>query len=99
MMEPFWNPAVEVRLLLPLYGLPLTLSLLQNQAIDRIHRLGQTMPVQTIRFVIQKSIEEKMLVIQQRKTDLALLSLGQTLTKAEVTKRRLDELRELYGIV
>ena len=56
------------------------------------------MPVQTIRFVIQKSIEERMLVIQKRKTDLALLSLGQTLTKAEVTKRRLDELRELYGV-
>lgn len=29
------------------------------------------MSVQTIRFVIQKSIEENMLKIQQRKTDLA----------------------------
>lgn len=29
------------------------------------------MPVQTVRFVIEKSIEESMLKIQKRKTDLA----------------------------
>jgi len=43
----------------------------ENQAIDRIHRLGQTRDVQTVRFVIEKSIEENMLKIQKRKMDLA----------------------------
>ncbi|KAL8290052.1 hypothetical protein RQP46_002991 [Phenoliferia psychrophenolica] len=43
----------------------------ENQAIDRIHRLGQTMPVQTVRYIIQDSIEQNMLKIQQRKMDLA----------------------------
>lgn len=43
----------------------------QNQAVDRVYRLGQTMPVQTIRFIIDKSVEDRMLDIQKRKTDLA----------------------------
>lgn len=72
-MEPFWNPAVEIsssdsqrivsRLtcVFPLYA----------QACDRVHRLGQTKPVQTTRFIIEHSIEENMLKIQKRKTDLA----------------------------
>jgi len=44
---------------------------LQNQAVDRIYRLGQTMPVQTVRFIMKKSIEANMLKIQRRKMDLA----------------------------
>ncbi|KAI8804019.1 SNF2 family N-terminal domain-containing protein [Cladochytrium replicatum] len=43
----------------------------ENQAIDRIHRLGQTRPVQVYRFIIKDSVEEKMLSIQQHKTHLA----------------------------
>lgn len=43
----------------------------QNQAIDRVHRLGQTLPVQTVCFIVQKSIEENMLKIQKRKMELA----------------------------
>lgn len=33
----------------------------QNQAVDRVYRLGQTKPVQTVRFVIDGSIEDRML--------------------------------------
>lgn len=43
----------------------------ENQAIDRVHRLGQQFPVQTIRFIMDKSIEVNMLKIQLRKTELA----------------------------
>jgi SNF2 family DNA or RNA helicase len=43
----------------------------ENQAVDRIYRLGQTKPVQTIRFIMDKSIEANMLKIQKRKMDLA----------------------------
>ena len=39
----------------------------EAQAIDRVHRMGQTRSVQVTRFVVQGSIEEKMLRVQERK--------------------------------
>lgn len=44
---------------------------MQNQAVDRIYRLGQTKSVQTIRYVMDKTIETNMLKVQQRKKELA----------------------------
>ncbi|GAA5930136.1 uncharacterized protein JCM15063_004725 [Sporobolomyces koalae] len=64
----------------------------ENQAVDRIYRLGQTMPVQTVRFIMKKSIEANMLKIQQRKMDLAQMSVGRTMSKAELAKMRREEL-------
>jgi DNA repair protein RAD5 len=43
----------------------------ENQAIDRVHRLGQTHPVTVKRFIIKGSVEEKMLAIQKKKSALA----------------------------
>jgi SNF2 family DNA or RNA helicase len=31
---------------------------LEEQALDRIHRIGQTQPVTTVRFIMEKSFEE-----------------------------------------
>lgn len=39
----------------------------EAQAVDRVHRMGQTREVQVTRFVCEESIEEKMLRIQERK--------------------------------
>jgi DNA repair protein RAD5 len=39
----------------------------EAQAIDRVHRMGQEHEVKVVRFVVQGSIEEKMLKIQERK--------------------------------
>jgi DNA repair protein RAD5 len=39
----------------------------EAQAIDRVHRMGQEKEVKVTRFVVEKSIEEKMLRIQERK--------------------------------
>ncbi len=39
----------------------------EAQAIDRVHRMGQTEPVKVVRFVVEGSIEEKMLRVQDRK--------------------------------
>jgi len=39
----------------------------EAQAIDRVHRMGQEREVQVTRFVVEGSIEEKMLRIQERK--------------------------------
>ena len=39
----------------------------EAQAIDRVHRMGQEREVKVVRFVVEGSIEEKMLRIQERK--------------------------------
>lgn len=42
-------------------------SSIENQAIDRIHRFGQTSPVSVFRYIIKDSIEDRILLIQKRK--------------------------------
>lgn len=42
----------------------------EQQAIDRVHRLGQTREVKVIRYIMKHSVEEKMLAIQLRKSKL-----------------------------
>lgn len=43
----------------------------ENQATDRAHRIGQTQKVWVIKLVAQGTIEERILVMQERKADLA----------------------------
>ena len=43
----------------------------ENQATDRAHRLGQDRPVFVYKLIIAGSIEEKILALQERKSDLA----------------------------
>ncbi|CAG8741129.1 13072_t:CDS:2, partial [Racocetra fulgida] len=58
----------------------------ENQAIDRIHRLGQTSA---------DSVEERILEMQRRKLELAELTLSKKLSKQEIAKRRLEDLKML----
>ena len=50
----------------------------EEQAMDRVHRLGQEHPVVVTRFIVRGSVEEKMLQLQERKraTIDAALALG-----------------------
>ncbi|KAJ7786133.1 SNF2 family DNA-dependent ATPase [Mycena metata] len=69
----------------------------ENQAVDRIHRLGQTRPVTTIKLIIENSIEARLLEVQRKKTELANMTLGQGFSKSEMMNRRREELEELFG--
>ena len=48
----------------------------EEQATARAHRIGQTASVLVIRTVVEGSIEEKILALQQRKANLAEAILG-----------------------
>ncbi len=47
----------------------------EAQAVDRVHRLGQTREVRTVRYIMKGSFEEKMLELQDKKMKLASLSM------------------------
>ncbi|KAF9111537.1 hypothetical protein BGX27_004795 [Mortierella sp. AM989] len=68
----------------------------ESQAVDRIHRLGQTKPVDIVRFIIKESIEENILELQKRKTELSEMTFAEKLSKQEVLKRRLEDLQYLF---
>lgn len=42
----------------------------EEQAVDRVHRLGQTRPTKVYRLVIKGAVEESVIRIQDRKREL-----------------------------
>jgi SNF2 family DNA or RNA helicase len=55
--------------------------MVENQAIDRAHRIGQTNKVQVFRLISKGTVEEKILALQQSKLAMfdAVISEGQQL--------------------
>ncbi|OQE46384.1 hypothetical protein PENCOP_c001G03106 [Penicillium coprophilum] len=67
------------------------------QAIDRVHRLGQTRPVQTFQFVMKGSIEEKIMDLAKKKQEMADTSLNRAKRdKRETQEARMREYRSLF---
>jgi SWI/SNF-related matrix-associated actin-dependent regulator of chromatin subfamily A3 len=63
----------------------------ESQALDRIHRLGQSREVFTTRYVMKDTWEEQVIKLQQRKQELADLTLSSgAINKAELTYGRLQ---------
>ena len=57
----------------------------------------QTRPVTTVKLIIENSIEARLLEVQKKKTALANMTLGQNFSKAEMLRRRMEELNQLFG--
>ncbi|KAJ5209560.1 hypothetical protein N7449_003939 [Penicillium cf. viridicatum] len=67
------------------------------QAFDRVHRLGQTRPVQTFQFVMKGSIEEKIMDLAKKKQEMADTSLNRVKQdKRETQEDRMREYRNLF---
>jgi SWI/SNF-related matrix-associated actin-dependent regulator of chromatin subfamily A3 len=45
--------------------------------VDRVHRLGQTRDCKVVRLVIEDTIEEEVLQIQEKKRKLASMAFGE----------------------
>lgn len=66
----------------------------EDQAVDRVYRLGQKRDVQVIRLVINGSIEERVIESQEKKRGLAASAFGES-SKGKTKKMKESRLADL----
>jgi len=69
----------------------------EEQAMDRVHRLGQTRTVKVVRYVCAGTIEERILALQDSKRSLGAGALKK-LSPSEMRKARVSQLRSLFNM-
>eukprot|EP00300_Choanocystis_sp_HF-7_P017902 c19869_g1_i3.p1 GENE.c19869_g1_i3~~c19869_g1_i3.p1 ORF type:complete len:497 (+),score=125.92 c19869_g1_i3:435-1925(+) len=69
----------------------------EAQAIDRVHRIGQTQPVTVSKLIIKGSVEAKVIDIQQRKLKQIHEAYSGHKLSATLSKFSVDELRSLFS--
>ena len=69
----------------------------ENQAIDRTHRIGQDKPVFAYRLIVKDSIEEKVLQIVEAKRQLFAEVIDNIDASGNDSRLTLEELRSLLG--
>ena len=57
----------------------------ENQATDRAYRIGQDKPVFVYKLIIENSIEEKILQIQNKKAELANALLSEEVSQGNLS--------------
>lgn len=70
---------------------------IEDQAVDRVYRLGQTRETTVWRLVMEDSIEDRVLAIQENKRKLMLEAFRETATRKKVDDRatRVADLEKL----
>lgn len=66
----------------------------EDQAADRAHRIGQDKPVMVYRLVSKDTVEERILLLQERKRSLAGAALGEADRALSLTR---DDLMDLLA--
>lgn len=69
--------------------------MVENQAIDRTHRIGQTNKVQVFRLIAKGTVEEKIMALQEAKRDMfqSVIEGGQGVLKT----MDLDDIKNLFS--
>jgi SWI/SNF-related matrix-associated actin-dependent regulator of chromatin subfamily A3 len=62
---------------------------------DQQHRMGQTRPVIAIKLMINNSVEQRLHKLQQKKANLAQISLNK-LSRKDLMAQKAEELAELF---
>ena len=71
----------------------------EAQAVDRIYRIGQEREVKIIRYIMEDSIEEQIVILQKKKQRLADVSLSKdhkTLSKKEAREQHMKDILALF---
>lgn len=69
----------------------------EEQAMDRVHRIGQKKDVKVVRLIVKGSIEERILSLQERKKGLFANAFGKKGGK-DNRDVRLEELQTMLGL-
>ncbi|WFD36015.1 DNA helicase rad5 [Malassezia cuniculi] len=56
---------------------------IEDQAVDRVHRIGQTRPVTVHRLLVDDTIEDRIIAIQKRKQDLVGRAISASVGRTE----------------
>ena len=72
--------------------------MLEEQAMSRVYRLGQTKPVRLVRLIVKDTWEEKIVTLQERKRLLAdLIVDSKAMGKGEMARKQLWWLRDFVA--
>ncbi|WVQ99319.1 hypothetical protein IAU59_006451 [Kwoniella sp. CBS 9459] len=69
---------------------------IEQQAIDRVHRLGQNKPVFVTRYIIKGTVEKRIMKIQRSKTALVNASLAGGASKDKTAS--LADIKKIFGL-
>ena len=64
----------------------------EDQAIDRAHRIGQDKPVVSVKLISEDTVEERIIALQEKKRAIARAALGEGAVAAGLTRQDLLEL-------
>jgi SNF2 family DNA or RNA helicase len=67
----------------------------EEQAINRIHRIGQTQPVVVRQLVVRNSVEERLLTLQAKKESMVRRALARSAESS--LDERMQDLRMLFS--
>lgn len=72
---------------------------IEDQAVDRVHRLGQTRPCRVIRLVVEQSVEDEVLEIQAKKRKLTSMAFGEKEGQRSRKERRAGTLNDIARLL
>lgn len=72
---------------------------ISRQAVDRVHRFGQTREVRVVRFVIRGTIEERIVELQNKKAEViqGAIGGGEGKRSERVDETRTEDFRMLFS--
>ncbi|QGA14858.1 hypothetical protein EYB26_002514 [Talaromyces marneffei] len=70
---------------------------IEEQAIDRAHRLGQTRPVQVHRILVEKTVEDRILELQDKKREVIEGALDEH-AASQISRLGVRELKFLFNV-
>ncbi|XP_058756114.1 helicase-like transcription factor CHR28 [Vicia villosa] len=68
----------------------------EDQAIDRAHRIGQTRTVKVYRLTVKNTIEDRILALQEKKREMVASALGEDESGGRLSCLTVDDLKYLF---
>ena len=72
---------------------------IEDQAVDRVHRLGQTRACKVVRLIVEDTIEDQVLEVQAKKRKLAGLAFGEKKGQRNRHQERAEHYRDLERLI